>query len=138
VYFGPKNQTTINSVSGAPFNAVSGDRVVVSAGKVVPNLAALAPAPRTAIGVNRVSRWLILAVVDGRQPGYSEGMTLPELADVLISYGVYNGVNMDGGGSSTMAIRHLDGNPLVLNSPIDQNIPRQERAVANHLGIFIK
>jgi hypothetical protein len=138
VYLSTRNQVTINEVSGKPFNAVSGDRIVVQKGVTVKNLAAQTPSPRTAIGVNKNGRWLIFMVVDGRQPGYSEGVTFPELAELLISYGVYTGANMDGGGSSTMIIKGVDGNARILNSPIDQNIPGKEREVANHLGLYIK
>jgi hypothetical protein len=56
----------------------------------------------------------------------------------MISNGIYTGVNMDGGGSSTLVIRRLDKISRVLNSPIDQNVPGKQRAVANHLGLFIK
>jgi uncharacterized protein YgiM (DUF1202 family)/GH25 family lysozyme M1 (1,4-beta-N-acetylmuramidase) len=138
IYIGPRNLVTVNKEQGAIFNAVSGDRVVVDRGEVVKNLAANAPNPRTAVGLNKNGRWLTLMVVDGRQPGYSEGVTFPELAELLISYGVYTGVNMDGGGSSTMVIRGMDGKARVLNSPIDMGKPGKERAVANHLGLYIK
>jgi exopolysaccharide biosynthesis protein len=117
---------------------VSGDRLVVQNGVVVKNLAATTPSPRTAIGLNKTGRWLIFMVIDGRQPGFSEGVTFPELAELLISYGVYTGVNMDGGGSSAMAIKGVDGNPRVLNSPIDENIAGKERGVGNHLGLLKK
>ena len=137
VHFGRKNQITFNKVGGV-FNAVSGDRMVVEDGKVVKNLAAQAPNPRTAIGINRNGRWLTLMVVDGRQSRYSEGVTFPELAELLISYGVHTGANMDGGGSSTMVIRGTDGNARVLNSPIEMNQPGKERPVGNHLGMFVK
>jgi len=138
IYIGPRNQVTINKEQGRVFNAISGDRIVVNGGLVVKNLAANAPNPRTAIGINKNARWLTLMVVDGRQPGYSEGVTFPELAELLISYGVHTGVNMDGGGSSTMAIKGFDGKARVLNSPIDMNKTGKERPVANHLGLFIK
>lgn len=137
VYIGPKNQVSFNK-AGRIFNAVSGDRMVVQDGKVVKNLAAFEPSPRTAIGLNRNGRWLTWMVVDGRQTGYSEGVTLPELAELLISYGVFTGINMDGGGSSAMAIRGFDGEARIVNSPIDMNKPGQERRVGNHLGLFIK
>lgn len=138
VYFGRKNQVSFNTVSGGVFNAVSGDRMVVVDGKVVKNLAAQVPNPRTAIGLNRNGRWLTLMVVDGRQPGYSEGVTFPELAELLISYGVHTGANMDGGGSSAMVIRGSDGKARVLNSPIEMNKPGKERPVGNHLGLLVK
>ena len=138
VYISPRNQVIVNGTGNKPFNAITGDRVVVQNGVTVKNLAAQTPSPRTAIGVNKNGRWLIFMVIDGRQAGYSEGVTFPELADLLISYGVYSGVNMDGGGSSTMIIKGVDGNARILNSPIDQNIPGKERAIANHLGLYLK
>ena len=138
VYISSRNQVSINVPQPVPFNAIAGDRLVVDKGKVVKNLAATIPNPRTAIGLNRNGRWLILMVIDGRQPDYSEGVTFPELAELLISYGVYMGVNMDGGGSSTMVIKGVDGKPRILNQPIDMNVPGKERAVANHLGLLVK
>jgi len=137
VYIGQKNQITFEP-KGKVFNAVSGDRIVVENGQIAKNLALNVPNPRTALGLNKNGRWLILMVVDGRETDYSQGVTLPELATLLISYGVYSGVNMDGGGSSTMVIRGIDGKPRVLNSPVDQNTAGKERSVANHLGIFVR
>jgi exopolysaccharide biosynthesis protein len=46
-------------------------------------------------------------------------------------------MSLDGGGSSTMVIEGDDGEPKILNSPIDQYIPGRERPVANHLGIYL-
>jgi hypothetical protein len=138
VYISSKNQVTINEKPSKIFNAISGDRMIVQKGATIKNLAALAPAPRTAIGLNKNGRWLILMVVDGRQDGYSEGVTLAEMGNLLLTYGVYTGANMDGGGSSSMVIKGVDGKARILNSPIDQNIPGKERAVANHLGLYVK
>jgi hypothetical protein len=81
--------------------------------------------PRTAVGFNEDSTFVYFVTVDGRQPGLSEGMTLYELADLLISIGVYHGMNLDGGGSTTMVIHDQ-----VVNSPSD---PGGERSVANAL-----
>jgi exopolysaccharide biosynthesis protein len=128
----------INVPPGNIFNAVAGDRMVVEKGAMVKNLAAAIPNPRTAFGLNKNGRWFTIMVIDGRQPGYSEGVTFPELANILISYGIFTGINMDGGGSSAMVIKGADGKPRVLNSPIDLAVPGRERLVANHLGIFIK
>ncbi len=76
--------------------------------------------------------------MDGRQPGYSEGCTLYELAEMLIKYGgVHNAINLDGGGSSAMVIEK-DGKPDVVNSPIEGGIAGRERLVANHLGVSVK
>ncbi|MFF7681794.1 phosphodiester glycosidase family protein [Microbacterium sp. NPDC007973] len=67
--------------------------------------------PRTAVGVIDDNH-LVFVVVDGRQEGYSEGVTLPELADIMLSLGATTAYNLDGGGSSTMYF-----NGRVVNSP---------------------
>jgi hypothetical protein len=58
---------------------------------------------RTAIGVTADGR-LLLVVVNGRQPGYSRGMTLHELAELLQRLGAQSAMNLDGGGSSEMVV----------------------------------
>jgi len=88
--------------------------------------------PRTAAGLTRDGRELILAVVDGRQPGWSVGMTLEELAGLLVRLGAYDGVNLDGGGSSSFVYHPAKGEP-VENHPSDG----VWRAVANHLGFVL-
>ncbi len=57
--------------------------------------------PRTAIGQVGPLHYL-LVVVDGRQDGYSAGMTLPELQQLFIRYGAQTAMNLDGGGSAEM------------------------------------
>lgn len=88
--------------------------------------------PRTAVGLADGGRRLFLVVVDGRQPGYSVGMTLPELADLMMELGAHDALNLDGGGSSTMAVRTSDAEPRVVNRPSDAG---GERPVGNALAI---
>ena len=76
--------------------------------------------PRTAIGVDRTGRVLWLVVVDGRQKGFSEGMTTHDLGVVMRDLGCWDAVNMDGGGSSIMAFAGPDGRLRVANSPSDR------------------
>ena len=59
-------------------------------------------------------RKLLLVAVDGRQPGYSVGMTLEELAHFFLKLGAVDAMNLDGGGSTTMVI-----GGEVVNSPSD-------------------
>lgn len=138
LYINKNNEVTFNKPKGAIYNAVSGDRMLVKKGKVVSDLESQSVEPRTAVGINQNGRWLFLVVIDGRQPGYSEGAAFPELADFLISLGVYTGLNLDGGGSSAMVIEGALGGAFMLNSPIEGNIPGNESAVSNHLGFWIK
>jgi hypothetical protein len=56
--------------------------------------------PRTAVGVRDDGRW-VFVVVDGRRPEFSVGMTLAELAELMVSLGCRQALNLDGGGSST-------------------------------------
>lgn len=63
--------------------------------------------PRTVIGYT-ADKHVIMMVIDGRQVD-SEGLSLPEAADLMISLGCIEAMNLDGGGSSTMAV----GNQLV-------------------------
>ena len=90
--------------------------------------------PRSAIGYSRDRETLFLVAVDGRQSGYSVGMSLAELAQFmryrLAEYSVaktnvYQALNLDGGGSTTMVVRGK-----VVNRPSD---PTGERFVANAL-----
>ena len=138
LYVSRRNALSFNNPPGNIYNAISGDRMIVLKGQPDPNLSDPYVAPRTGIGLNRNGRYLYLVVVDGRQPFYSNGATLSELAQILIDTGAYIAMNLDGGGSSTLVIEGEDGQPVILNSPIDHYIPGTERPVANHLGIYIK
>ncbi|MEU8875582.1 phosphodiester glycosidase family protein [Streptomyces javensis] len=59
--------------------------------------------PRTMAGLDAKGR-LILATVDGQQPGVSEGFTLEEAARFTRSLGASQDLNLDGGGSTAMAV----------------------------------
>ena len=56
--------------------------------------------PRSALGFNDDKLFLI--AVDGRQYGYSIGMTLYEMAGFLRDLGAKHAINFDGGGSSAL------------------------------------
>lgn len=81
--------------------------------------------PRTAIGYSKDLTKVYFVVVDGRQSS-SAGMTLPELAELMLNIGSYNAINLDGGGSSTM---YVQGE--IKNNPSDGT----ERAVSNAILI---
>jgi exopolysaccharide biosynthesis protein len=136
LYINQKNEFTFDTPKGKVYNAVSGERMLVVKGKKVSGLDAQQFQPRTAVGINQNGRWLYLVVMDGSEAG--EGASFSEVADLLISYGVYSGMSLDGGGSSTMVIEGVDRRPRLLNTPINDNTVGKERAVANHLGISLK
>ena len=137
LYFSRTNQARFNSPIGNNYNVISGNTMLVKNGIARDNLSSTL-APRSAIALDRANRNLILVVVDGRQPGYSEGVSLSEIAEILIYHGAFTAMNLDGGGSSTIVVEGFMGSANTLNSPINHNIPGQERVVGNHLGIYAK
>lgn len=84
--------------------------------------------PRTAVGFSKDSSKLYLVTVDGRRESDS-GMSLMELADAMLKLGVYDAVNLDGGGSTTMVI-----GDKVVNHPSDKE---GERPVGNALIVIV-
>jgi hypothetical protein len=84
--------------------------------------------PRTAVGFDADDDVLWVVVVDGRQPGYSVGMSLPELAGLFESLQVEDAVNLDGGGSTVMVV-----GGRAVSRPSDAE---GERPVVNALGIL--
>ena len=90
--------------------------------------------PRTAVGIARDGRRLLLVVVDGRQKSYSDGMTLRELADLMRGLGARDAINLDGGGSTTLVYADPDssGRLRIANRPSD---PTGERPVGDALAI---
>ncbi len=85
--------------------------------------------PRTGIGFSKDSTTFFMFTVDGRQES-SSGMSLYDFADLMISEGVYQGLNLDGGGSTTMVIQNK-----VINNPSDFT---GERAVGSSLLVIRK
>lgn len=90
--------------------------------------------PRTAAGISRNGRRLTLVVVDGRQMPYSDGMSLRELANLMLALGARDAINLDGGGSSTLVYADpASGGALrIANRPSDKE---GERAVGDALAI---
>ena len=88
--------------------------------------------PRTAIGTNKSENIVYLVTVDGRIKS-SIGMTQQEEAEFLSSIGIYNAINLDGGGSTTMVAKRLGSTEIEeINTPSEGT----ERRVTNGVGIF--
>ena len=86
-------------------------------------------APRTAYGLSKDRRYMLIMTVDGRMAGFSEGVTTAELGGLIRRYGAADALNMDGGGSTTLVISDGKGGIRKLNkSPY-------YRPVATSLGI---
>ena len=133
------------------WTAVAGSEIVLLGG-AKPKLAETefnkVAHPRTAVGVSKDGRYLILLVIDGRQPGYSLGATMDEVAEWLLRFGASDGLNLDGGGSTAL-VREQGGKPAVLNQPSGVALgssdnagktggARQQRSNGNNFGVFAK
>ncbi len=87
-------------------------------------------APRTAIAIDKTGSKVFMVTVDGRQAPYSQGMSLKEFAEYLVTIGADHALNLDGGGSTAMAVRNPgDVNVSLFNKPSDGT----ERAVSTAL-----
>jgi exopolysaccharide biosynthesis protein len=118
IYFSKNGRASFTLGDITPYNAISWNNMIVVNGVAVDGLDNAYAAPRTAIGLDKTGTRLILFVADGRQPLYSQGATLYEMAQLMIFYGAANAMNIDGGGSSTLVMRNALGIVQVINSPI--------------------
>ena len=130
---------TFNVDWSAVTDAIGGGPVLLRAGKPVFranegfSAGQLAPRnPRTAVG-QRADGRIILVAVDGRQPGYSVGMTNFELALTMMRLGCVTASGLDAGGSTTMA---FDGE--LLNRPSDgSERPVAEALLVTYYGVYV-
>ncbi|WP_432476711.1 phosphodiester glycosidase family protein [Nocardioides sp. GXQ0305] len=98
--------------------AISGETVLLRHGRIAARDDVYLH-PRTAVGIDRDSDRVLLVAVDGRQ-SFSRGLTLVELARLMRRLGAEAALNLDGGGSTTVAGLGRGRKALrVLNSPSD-------------------
>ncbi len=119
-------QGVVYAVGGGPRLVEDGKVNVTSLQEQFKADVATGRAPRTAVGVTFDDKLLLVAVT-GRQAYYSIGVTLEELADIMVELGAKDAMNLDGGGSSTMVVRDF-----VMNTPSDG----RERKVADAILVF--
>ena len=125
------------------WTAISGSGVVLVGGekpaRPTKAFATLAH-PRSAVGVTKDGRYLILVAIDGRQSGHSDGATLAEVADWLTRFGAHDGLNLDGGGSTAL-VAESGGRAVALNRPsgaVRGSVARQERSNGNNFGLWAR
>ncbi|MBE6391687.1 MAG: phosphodiester glycosidase family protein [Lentisphaerae bacterium] len=115
-------------------HAISGFGFVLRDGKLTPKDNPRAKlAPRTGYGLSKDKRYMYIVAIDGRQPGYSMGASTYEVGQFLLHLGAYSGLNMDGGGSTTLIVREKH-KLRKLNS----HALGAERAVGGAMGIILK
>jgi hypothetical protein len=120
-------------------HAVAGNQVLINRGNTVPidqdSSDQVRPYARVAVAIDQTGQKLWFIVVDGKQRFYSEGMTLPELTDFIMQLDADAAINLDGGGSTSLAIETASS-PQILNAPIHTKIPMRERPIASFIGVY--
>lgn len=129
VSFGPPRAPLFDAVSGLGYVVQHGRAETIARAGLSHTLE-----PRTLIGVDQGGRTLLLLIIDGRQPGYSEGATLREAAELFATLGAHTAIQLDGGGSSTL-VRERSGALEQVNWPVNFRIPGWEREIATQLGV---
>jgi hypothetical protein len=89
--------------------------------------------PRTGMAVSQDGTLLYLLVADGRQPGYSMGLTREGAGQCLKAFGGWNGMLCDEGGSSCIYVRQFGG---IAKIPADDY--GQERPTYTHFGLRLQ
>jgi flagellar hook assembly protein FlgD len=120
-----------DAVSGGP-TLIKNGRPIFNAGEALTRVQLRGRNPRTAVG-QRADGGIVMVAVDGRQRGWSVGITNWDLALTLQRYGCVNAFALDSGGSTTVA---FEGR--VLNRPSDPGGERPvgEALVVAYTGVF--
>jgi hypothetical protein len=141
LYLSRERRVSFEQPVGEVWHAISGIGYVVREGAradFAEDGVSRVPYARSIVAVDATGRYLWLLVVDGKQPGYSEGLTLEEAADLLLKQGAHTGIQLDGGGSATLVRQSTGGGIQMVNIPTNFRIAWWERVVATHLGIYAR
>ena len=84
-------------------------------------------APRTILGFKEDGT-AFLCMLDGRQAGYSVGLTVEKEAELAAALGAKYALELDGGGSTTVIVR-IDDTLTLRNKPSDGSMRKVSNAV---------
>lgn len=116
------------------YSAIGGAGTILENGTVSNTGYVVAPNarhPRSAVGINQNGTEVILVAVDGRR--HSIGATHAEMSNIMLELGAFNALHLDGGGSTTMAVKTTsDDYVKVVNTISDTS----QRRVVNALGVY--
>lgn len=116
--------------------SIGGGAQLLANGAVVPKFSTniLGYHPRTAVGITKDRKQLIILTIDGRTNNF-RGIAQSELAKLLLELGAYEAINLDGGGSTEMIVKNIgQSSPKIVNTPSDGG----ERRVHNGIGVLSK
>lgn len=126
------NLSSMPDVNNIKF-AIGGGSIVLNNGQITAtDIISKGNQPRTGIGVNKDNTEAILITIDGRNTSFT-GVTQEMLGATLRDLGAYTGMNLDGGGSTTMAVKPKgEEKATVVNIPSEGS----ERLVVNSVGVL--
>lgn len=116
--------------------AISGDKVLLTNGVVAQTPLPSDRDPRTAIGVSQDKRYLYLMTLDGRQTGWSDGADWATTGQWLKNFGAYEGINVDGGGSTTSVMADCRGKAVRMNRSSFVATYGRERIIGHNFGVY--
>lgn len=113
--------------------AIGGGSIILKNGELsLTNIVSKGNQPRTGIAINKENTQLMLVTIDGRDNSF-KGVSQEMFGAILRDLGAYNAMNLDGGGSTAMAIKPVGEDKAQLaNKPSDGG----ERAVVNAVGVI--
>ncbi len=113
--------------------AIGGGSIILKNGELaLTNIVSKGNEPRTGIAVNKDNTELMLVTIDGRDNSF-KGVSQEMFGAILRDLGAHHAMNLDGGGSTTMAIKPVgEENSQVVNKPSDGG----ERSVVNAVGVL--
>lgn len=113
--------------------AIGGGSIILKDGELSrTNINIKGANPRSGIGISKDGKEMILVTIDGRDSSFI-GVSQEMFGYILRDLGAYNALNLDGGGSTAMAIKPIDEKKAtVVNKPSEGT----ERYVVNSVGVF--
>lgn len=126
------NISSTPDINDIKFSIGGGSYVLKNGELNRPDLDSPGNAPRTGIGINKDGTEVILVTIDGRDNSF-KGVSQEMFGAIFRELGAYNGLNLDGGGSTAMAIKPIDEQKaIIVNKPSEGS----ERPVVNGVGVF--
>ncbi len=112
--------------------AIGGGSIILKDGNIsLTDIHTKGSNPRTGIGINKDNTEMILVTIDGRDSSF-KGVGQEMFGAIMKDLGAYHALNLDGGGSTTMAIKPLgEDKAQVVNKPSEGS----QRLVVNGVGV---
>ena len=112
--------------------AIGGGSIILKNGQIsLTDINSKGDNPRTGIGINKDNTEMILVTIDGRDSSF-KGVSQEIFGAIMKELGAYNALNLDGGGSTTMAVKPTgQGKAQVVNKPSEGS----QRLVVNGVGV---